>query len=187
MGIILTAHLFDSLPLPGLNLDKFWQHNFIVSELAKFWAQKQGADNYVINASGLAGLLHDIGNLVILANFPMQYNNVLRKAAGDEAELLRLEYEEFGAGHPEVGGLALKFCNLPDDIIEAVELHHQLLAEGDRSLISKAVFIAERLVNSYSRQAGELVNSDDLMIMEDIDPTEIEDAWKKCGMIIDSV
>lgn len=187
LGVILTAHLFDSLPLPGLNLDNFWQHNFIVSELSKYLAAERGADRDTVNASGLAGLLHDIGSLVMLANFPIQYNNMLRQVAGDESELLRLELEQFGAAHPEVGALALKFCNLPDNVIEAVEFHHRIPIQATDRIVPRSVALAEKLVTLYYKQAGDLINVGDFEEVDDISSDEIEAAWNKCSLIFDSV
>ncbi len=183
LGIVLSAYLFDSLPLPGLNLDKLWKHNLTVSALAKHIASEQGGDREIINASGIAGLLHDLGSLILLANLPTQYHSIIRDAAGDETVLIKLEYEQFGAAHPEIGALALRLCNISDDIIDAVASHH--LFEETELLASKAVFQAEQVVNAYTLYGGDYSESFDRHDLEQNE--QVEGWWKKCAQIAEKV
>jgi len=186
LGLVLTTYLFDSLPLPGLNLDMLWKHNLTVSALAKHIAAEQGGDRDVIDASGVAGLLHDLGSLILLANLPTQYHTIIRQAAGDENVLLDLEYEHFGTAHPEIGALALRLCNLPDNVIEAVALHHQ--QPGKSGLLpAKALSVAEWLVNAYTVHGGDFSESVDCAGMDKDMLEHVEGWWKKCGQIAEEI
>ena len=186
LGLVLTAYLFDSLPLPGINLDNLWKHNLTVSALAKHIAKELGGDRDIIDASGVAGLLHDLGSLILLANLPTQYHTIIRQSMGDESVLLPLEYEHFGAAHPEIGALALKLCNLPDNIIEAVALHHQQPEQADM-LTAKAVLLAEWLVNAYALHGGDYSESFDCEGIEENILCQVEGWWNKCGQIAESI
>ncbi len=100
LGIVLAAHLFDRLPIPGLNLDALWKHNFAVAKVAHFIAKSEHNAPYLLHAAHLAGLLHDLGALVLLANVPGHYQSLMRHAQGDEQLLVQMERDELGAGHP---------------------------------------------------------------------------------------
>lgn len=186
LGLVLSAYLFDSLPLPGINLDKLWKHNLTVSALAKHIAKELGGDRNIIDASGVAGLLHDLGSLILLANLPTQYHTIIRQSMGDESVLLPLEYEHFGAAHPEIGALALKLCNLPDDIIEAVALHHQPPGQTEM-LTAKAVLLAEWLVNAYALHGGDYSESINCESIEEDILRQVEGWWNKCGQIAENI
>lgn len=187
LGLVLTTYLYDSLPLPGLNMDKLWKHNLSVSALAKHIATELGGDREVINASGVAGLLHDLGSLIFLANLPSEYHTIIRQAAGDESVSLQLEYEHFEAAHPEIGALALRLCNLPDNIIEAVALHHQQPPGQAGLLPAKAVSLAEWLVNAYTVHGGDFSESVDCSGMGDDMHKQVESWWNKCTQIAEQI
>ncbi len=153
LGLVLSAHLFDSLPLPGMNLDDLWKHTMTVSSSAKHIAKQLGADFATVNLCGVAGLLHDLGGLVLLANLPAQYHSLIRQAKGDETLLVELEQQEFGVAHPEIGALVMELWNMPEAMIEAVAGHHQRFQQ-QQSISVKALLLGEWLVNEYALHEG---------------------------------
>ena len=157
LALALTSHLLECLPLPGVQLDKLWVHGVAVSSLARYIAREEGGDRETTNASGVAGLLHDIGGLLLLSSFPAEYQRILRRAAGDENRLLELEHETFGIGHPELGGLLLSLWNLPDSVVQAVEQHHSA-SPPDRDEHGLAVFAvatAELVLHDMQAAGGD--------------------------------
>ena len=153
LGLVLSAHLFDSLPLPGVNLDDLWKHNLMVSALTRTIAKELGADFETINTSGVAGLLHDLGGLVLLSNLPAEYHSLIRQANGDENLLIALEQKEFGVAHPELGAIVMAMWNMPDALVAAVAVHHQAFEQA-QSIPEKALLIAEWVVNEFALCKG---------------------------------
>ena len=155
LGIVLAAHLFDRLPIPGLNLDDLWKHNFAVAKIAHHIAKSNHTDPSLLHAAHLAGLLHDLGALVLLANVPGHYQSLMRRAQGDEQSLVQLEREELGAGHPEIGAVVLTLWNLPEIVALAVGSHHDLNDQTfpQANPVSQAVFLAESLVTEFAQQS----------------------------------
>lgn len=189
LSLVLSLHIFDSLPLPGLNLDSLWKHGMAVSVMAKHIATAQGGDRDIVNASGVAGLLHDLGSLVLLANIPSQYQSMIREADGDETTLLGLESAEFGVEHSELGSLVLGLWCLPDIIVEAVASHHDTdsLNQPNIALARKAVFLAEWLVSEYVSHAG-VADLDTLPECPlKIPAHQIVAWWEACGRLLDKV
>jgi putative nucleotidyltransferase with HDIG domain len=109
----------------------------------------------------LAGLLHDVGKIVIAAAFPEHfhaiYNNNERHASPEVEEQL------LGMTHAEVGAIYLKNHNLPVVLIESTRFHHEPhRAESDISIVA-AVQLADLLV----RHAGIGSTSNDQPIQEE--------------------
>ncbi len=153
LALVLAAHLFDQLPLPGLNLDVMWVHSIAVATLAKEIALEEGGSRAMASTSGIAGLLHDLGQLIFLANAWESYYAMVRQSGGDEHQLLQMELEQFGVGHPELGAHILSLWGLPEEVVQAVAYHHDGSKPlADAPLPSKAVYIAEWLLQGHNLQ-----------------------------------
>ncbi|MEP5763817.1 MAG: HDOD domain-containing protein [Halieaceae bacterium] len=156
LSLALSAHLFERLPIPGVDLDTIWKHGFLVSALAKRIAQDEGGKLLDVNASSVAGLLHDIGVLVMMANFPHDYQAIIEEQTGVEDHSLVREHELFGVSHPELGGLILELWCLPDDIVDAVSNHHRTDDYAQLSIAARATMLAEWLVNAHTHGDGQV-------------------------------
>lgn len=94
----------------------------------------------------VAGLVHDMGKIVMAATFPDHFVEIQRRAALGSRPLLELETEVLGIEHTELGALYLKNHNLPDIMIETARYHHEPERAGSHSQIIAAVQIANLLV-----------------------------------------
>ena len=145
LSLVLSSHLYAGLPPPGLNLDVLWRHALEVSKLARDIAKAEGGSRAEQNSAGTAGLLHDVGLMVLLQNESARYQPLWRRAAGDEAQLVQLERAQFGVDHGELGALVLMLWTLPADVVLAVAHSHGHQA-GVPALASRAVLAAEWLL-----------------------------------------
>ncbi len=73
-----------------------------------------------IEQAALAGLVHDIGALVLITQFPDVYRSI--DAPVDETE--EIERQAFGVSHTEVGAHVLEMWNIDPVIVETVRHHH---------------------------------------------------------------
>jgi len=71
-------------------------------------------------------LLHDIGQLILAFGLHEEYSAVIAKAQSKNLPVWQVEQEVFGATHADVGAYLLALWGLPNPIIEAVAMHHQL-------------------------------------------------------------
>jgi len=95
-----------------------------VGAFAKRIARAEGAEQKSADYALVAGLLHDVGKLVLAANLPEEYASALAFAAREGIGLPGAEYEVFGATHAEVGAYLLGLWGLPDPIVAATAFHH---------------------------------------------------------------
>ena len=158
LSLVLSSHLYAGLPPPGLNLDVLWRHALEVSLLARQIARAEGGSRAEQNSAATAGLLHDIGLMVLLQSESARYQPLWRRAGGDEAQLVQLERGQFGVDHGELGALVLTLWTLPADVVVAVQQSHGSPCIGSpciggpclggTSLASRAVLAAEWLLGS---------------------------------------
>ena len=95
-----AMHFFKlSKALPGFDLPKFWIHSFKCGLLAQYLSMEIGHPNP--DEFFLAGLLHDIGRLVLMRTYPKAYAQVLEDAAAGKA-LADAERERFKVDTPQV-------------------------------------------------------------------------------------
>ena len=116
-----------------------------MSKLARDIAKAEGGSRAEQNSAGTAGLLHDVGLMLLLQNEAARYQPLWRRAAGDEAQLVQLERALFGVDHGELGALVLTLWTLPGDVVLAVEQSHGH-QRGVPALASRAVLAAEWLL-----------------------------------------
>src|SRR5262249_4085345 len=79
----------------------------------------------IAEAAFTAGLLHDIGKLILAGNLPDMYETVLRLQANKKISQREAEQIVMGITHAEVGACLLATWNLPLPILEAITWHHQ--------------------------------------------------------------
>jgi HD-like signal output (HDOD) protein len=72
----------------------------------------------------VAGLLHDIGRVVLACNFPADYAMARRQALDQGIPLEAAEERIFACTHADVGGYLLGLWGLPGAVVEAIALHH---------------------------------------------------------------
>ncbi len=157
-ALVLSVKLFSQFEkdtVGGLNLEKATQHNMRTGVLAQLIAKKEGASRVVADQAFLAGNLHDVGRLVLAANMPEQYNEVLKLVAQGELSLIAAEHQVLGISHASLGAYLLSLWGLPQPIVEAIFYHHEPSASSQTEFsVLTAVHFANALeptLNSATR------------------------------------
>lgn len=146
--VVLTAELFHACDGPGpagFSLPALQSHAIRVASLASsFFAQKQDRED-----AFAAGLLHDIGKLILALQLPEDFCRAMRAMEADP-DVPEHEVEEriYGTSHAEVGGYLMALWGLAYPTVDAVTNHHrpERLGSGSFGLLA-AVHIADALVN----------------------------------------
>ena len=114
--------MFNESPPAFINMELFWKHNIACGIIARGLAQRCKRKNPARHF--VAGLLHDIGRLVIFSNIPELAREVM--AVGHDKAILLPEAEHMvlGFDHARFGGALLGKWNFPSTLVSAVLYHH---------------------------------------------------------------
>ncbi|MFV1975442.1 MAG: HDOD domain-containing protein [Candidatus Scalindua sp.] len=126
-SLVLSIHAFSSISedaeLCGFSLLKMWRHSLRTGRLAADIARAEKSDRKVVEEAMIAGMLHDIGKLILL-KMPRQYNKVMELTETTKCSFAEAEYTAMGASHAELGAYLLGLWGLPGNVVEAVAFHH---------------------------------------------------------------
>lgn len=136
---------FSGIPKKLVNMDLFWRHSIACGVTAKIIAEWMGECN--LESYYLAGMLHDIGSLIIYKKFPEQAEKVLTRCKENKEFLFDVEREVFGSSHAKVGGKLLKGWGLPASLCEPVTFHHRPKKAKNHALMTKIIHVADSIVD----------------------------------------
>ena len=144
---------YDENPFIKATFKDLWAHSLQVAVDSRKLASYQGLSNEACEECFLAGLLHDIGKLILAANAEGQYHLVLDLSRKANLHLHQAEVGIFACNHAQIGAYLLALWGVPDSVIRAVEHHHSLdranLKEFDPLL---AVHLAQNLEPARKKQ-----------------------------------
>lgn len=127
-ALVLSMGIFSQYQqdiCPSFSLDVLGRHSWLAGTMARRVAQDQHCDQKFLEQCFLAGLLHDVGQLVLAFGMPSDYTLVILRAKAENLPVWQVETEIFGATHADVGAYLLALWGLPNPIVEAVAHHHQ--------------------------------------------------------------
>ncbi len=110
----------------GIDHQRLWEHSAATAMLAqRLWREFGDDPDYTSDDAYVAGLLHDVGLLILEQFFPRDFAEALAAArAGPQHSLRRCEEELLAMDHGAVGGLLLGRWGLPQATQDAVIAHH---------------------------------------------------------------
>jgi putative nucleotidyltransferase with HDIG domain len=102
-----------------------WRHSLSVAVLARRLAAEFDPDDPVIaDEAYTAGLLHDLGKVILESNLGEKYHGALDIAKERRLRVFQVEAFCFGANHAEVAAHLAALWGLPRRVVEAIALHH---------------------------------------------------------------
>ncbi len=143
---ISVQQVFRRVETNGLlSIDRFWYHSYYNALLSRNIAMAIGHPNP--SEAYLAGLLHDIGKLLLWMAFPGSYAPLLLKGVRcHNARLAFLEEEKLHVNHCQAGAWLCEQWQLPTLIADAIRFHHHPLEELSQALpLTRIVAFADLL------------------------------------------
>jgi HD-like signal output (HDOD) protein len=119
---VSVMEVFTGIPENLVNMKTFWQHSIACGITARALAIYRREAN--VERVFAAGILHDVGRLVICTTMPKLFTGLLIAGREEKALLFRMEKESLGFTHAEVGGRLLEKWRIPASIAEPVACHH---------------------------------------------------------------
>ncbi|MHB1664696.1 MAG: HDOD domain-containing protein [bacterium] len=125
-SIIITSSIFDLMKdvMKGL-----WEHSLFCGLTAKYIAKQINNGKQIIDEDLVfsAGLLHDIGKLIIAIKFKDDFNAVIKLAQEEKKVYFEAEKEVLSISHADVGYYLTKEWNYPASICTPIRFHHEFL------------------------------------------------------------
>jgi putative nucleotidyltransferase with HDIG domain len=131
----------------GFSLLEFWQHSLAVAVTGRHLATRSRL--IIPDEAFVAGILHDIGKLVLTQYFEDLFNQVWTRMKENELSFYEAEKELLPAGHAQIGGRLAKKWRLPQSLTEGLSYHHFYRKSAINVNLISVVHISDFIVNKY--------------------------------------
>lgn len=168
-ALALSTSVYDMTRDWQSSLDRmrFWRHSLETAIAARMIGDELGRRS--TEELFLAGLLHDLGLLVLERTEPREFARIWNQA-GREGGFVQLEYELWGATHAEIGAELMQRWNLPDSIWQTVKHHHDsaiLSKTGPEYAMSQVVMLGH-MISKFAITPERILNTEMLLAIESL-------------------
>lgn len=181
-SLVLSLHVFSQFDsrIPGFSADALVQRCRQTAIIAKKIASMQRCEGKMGDQCFLAGLLHDVGQLILASEIPERYGAVLAAARQSNRTVWDVEHEQLGATHAEVGAYLLGLWGLPNPVVEAVALHHRPTDCAGRGLSPAIiVHVADALVREQEKSAHPVEQEINMAVLASFGLEGEVDKWRE--------
>ena len=123
-NMVLLSEVFSEMDQDvlgsGLSLDFLWRRSRKMGQYARIVAEEICEDRDLHEAAFAAGLLHEVGHLILATRLPEEYRAATERAEAEGIPLTEAEKRTFEANHAQIGGYLLELWGLPSSVAEAV-------------------------------------------------------------------
>ncbi len=173
-----------------LDPDEFWRHCLATALGSKLLAKLMKVDKDDLESYFIAGLLHDVGKVLLIRTDPARYAKALSESRKLGVTLAFAEAAHFGISHTQAGGLLARRWKLDPFLISVIEDHHSLVLDTDRRVQNMVVVVNNLCKATRAGESGNCVveemaddivmisglNDDMLNTAADSIPEEVEKA-----------
>jgi len=178
-SLVLSASVFETFSKQG-NIDKdyldsFWRHSLSVGFMSRIIFRTKSFPSFLeAEESFSAGLLHDIGKIVIFSHLPNEFKQIREIFKNNPKEdYCAIEEQVLGFNHALVGSFLAQKWNLSDELATAIKYHHNP-EEDDSDNITTYVIHLSNYLSQISEQENSLSNENNTYCS----PI----AWEKLGV-----
>lgn len=150
--LTLSSSIFGMLPdkklMDKCDIKRIWRHLIETAVGARSVARKIGHPEP--EEAFVAGILHDIGIIIMLLHFREKYVEVIEKVQNEKMALTDVEKKTFGYTHADVGAEMINAWNLPAKLAFVAQNHHDVEEPGlmpDDNTLNDIVALADRLTS----------------------------------------
>lgn len=142
-GLLLGISVFEIMQKVMAGL---WDHSLGCAVVARAIAEKKGVKDP--EEVSVAGLLHDLGKVILLLHYQPQYEAALAQAASRHISIYDAETEVFGQTHAAVGLWLAEKWHFPPSLVEVIGHHHRPSQSQRAPLETAIVHFADVLVRA---------------------------------------
>ena len=153
-NISLSVSLFSRFAVPTKMFDRrqFWEHCFTTAAAADALQRRVNAQT---NDGFVAGLLHDIGRIILDQHFPDEFKEIMALAESSDLSLLEAERRVLGVTHCDIGYWVTEKWNLPPMLTDSILFHHSPFECRESYVLTSIVHVADVISKSFGSYVGE--------------------------------
>jgi HD-like signal output (HDOD) protein len=170
-----VIRMFEGIPVGMVSMRGFWEHSIacgIVARTIAIYRREANTERFYV-----AGLLHDIGRLVLLLRLPDEMSGLLKEAGEGDLLLHEREQQVLGYDHAAVGSALLERWQIPESLREPVAWHHAPMRARRYPMEAGAVHVADVIVH------GLRIGGTGEQTVPPMDP----DAWERLEIPTDAL
>ena len=182
--LVLKCSLFQCFEpvdgAPDFMESGFWRYSLAVAELAKQISQQEGQWGDSLDEAYIAGLMHDIGYLVLVSYDPPLFGELCDLNVRTNENPAVFEQQMFEVSHDEVGAYLLDLWHIPTSVVEAVYHHHQPRKSGCGGInVTTIVHVAAALICGYEEAKWPFTTCLDMQYLEELGVVDKIDKWRE--------
>jgi HD-like signal output (HDOD) protein len=157
--LALSIAAVGSLPksnVGGVSTESFLLESLGVGAVARILATRCGFTVRQSDDFFVAGLVHNIGELVLSLNHPDLVRTVRTRSQSEARPMFDVEKELFAATHFEVSAMVAEKWQMPDNIVEAIRYYRKSPAEMERTPLMDCLLAAKILIKSLNPTAPQM-------------------------------
>lgn len=148
---VVSLAVIDSLKLKGkfkgFDITCFWEHAVAVATVSRYLDDQTGGRNK--ENSFTAGLVHDVGRILMANLYPERFAKVLETMEKEEITLKAAEAKHFPLQHDAIGGYLALHWNLPAVFRKSIAFHHHPARQAEDNHLTCIVHVADALVHDH--------------------------------------
>jgi putative nucleotidyltransferase with HDIG domain len=147
--LVLAAAVSDRFPritCAGFELGRYWRHSVAVALCSREIARRVRLDT---DAAFTAGLLHDLGRLVMASQTPQELERVYVRRAERDVPMREAEHDALGTDHAQLGAEVGVRWRFGSEIVNAMRLHHEPPAAPSATIVD-VVHVADNVAHALN-------------------------------------
>jgi HD-like signal output (HDOD) protein/ActR/RegA family two-component response regulator len=160
-ALVLSVKIFEQFDpqrVQGFSLESLWSHSLETSRCARQLCVVEKLARQQQDEAFTAGILHDLGRLILAQNFPAATRELLTRAR--RQPLWRLEIERFGASHADLGAYLMGLWGAGEDVVAAIAFHHRPSQAPSANRLVAMVHVADHLAQPPGEEAAGDIDQD---------------------------
>lgn len=154
--LVLSESVYRTIKSPtstaqGFDSKRFKRHSIASATIARLLIKLTHSSNVGMqDRAFIAGLLHDIGKLLLATYLPKQFQRAIEISEENQWSLLKAERSLYKTDHAEIGAMLAEWWSLPPFLVEAIRSHHHPRITPTEPEVSAAAYAANIIAGQFN-------------------------------------
>ncbi len=192
-SLVLSIGIFNDhshVSIADFSITKLMSHSVACGALARKIIIHETNNSELAEHAFTAGLLHDLGKLLLAVEIPDLFTNTIQVAQEETLSISEAELHSEGFSHADVSGYLIGIWKLPMPVVEAVTFHHSpemLISDSFEPAL--AVYAANIIVQEQnpSESGNPVVPTFDQQLVEKMNLQNKIDQWRQFIMVEETI